>query len=392
MVGNAHPEWVDERPASLGERPVGWDPRAVVFASSDGDRLVASPRQVTRTAAVSLAPVRPRRAWFSVLAAVLAFLTVLGVGSPAMADPDDPDGAGDNSLIGKLEEAARAYYDTQAVLNASKQRQAEIKEKLARADAELARLTDEIGKVAAARYKGSSVGLVSAWLSREASARDLLAGAAVGEFLLWRDDTYIREYRRAKEESGQQSALLAAEVELQARQLEILDQQKRDAEKALIAAGALLSDGVPAISSGSVQPAPRNSAGGFSRESCSVPDPTTSRCVTPRTAHMLYEAQLNGYTRYVSCYRASSWGEHPLGRACDFSVTHGGFANAVASGDAKTYGDKLAAWGVANASALGIIYVIWYRQIWTPAAGWHRYTPTGDPATEHTNHVHISMY
>jgi peptidoglycan DL-endopeptidase CwlO len=37
-------------------------------------------------------------------------------------------------------------------------------------------------------------------------------------------------------------------------------------------------------------------------------------------------------------------------------------------------------------------YVIWYRQIWLPSSGWKSYTRAyGDPSSDHTNHVHLSM-
>jgi hypothetical protein len=38
------------------------------------------------------------------------------------------------------------------------------------------------------------------------------------------------------------------------------------------------------------------------------------------------------------------------------------------------------------------MYVIWFKQIWTPAAGWHHYSGVaGDPSSDHTNHVHLSI-
>jgi hypothetical protein len=53
----------------------------------------------------------------------------------------------------------------------------------------------------------------------------------------------------------------------------------------------------------------------------------------------------------------------------------------------------LAAFFVRNAERLGVLYVIWFKQIWTPAAGWHRYGRAGgDPSSDHTNHVHVSLY
>jgi peptidoglycan DL-endopeptidase CwlO len=39
------------------------------------------------------------------------------------------------------------------------------------------------------------------------------------------------------------------------------------------------------------------------------------------------------------------------------------------------------------------MYVIWYRKIWQVATGDTRaYSGCCDPAAQHTNHVHMSMY
>ena len=63
-----------------------------------------------------------------------------------------------------------------------------------------------------------------------------------------------------------------------------------------------------------------------------------------------------------------------------------GFSNA-ANADMKNYGNDLMAYLVRNADRLGILYVIWYRQVWFPARGWSRYTGPLD----HFDHVHVSM-
>ena len=109
------------------------------------------------------------------------------------------------------------------------------------------------------------------------------------------------------------------------------------------------------------------------------------------TLHALEQAQIVGFTRYVACYRPSSFGEHGLGRACDFAAQPDGFGG-DAGGDDYDYGQNLAAWFVENADALGVQYVIWYRQIWMPGDGWKSYSGAGgEPNSDHTNHVHLSI-
>ena len=93
----------------------------------------------------------------------------------------------------------------------------------------------------------------------------------------------------------------------------------------------------------------------------------------------------------MSCHRNGGSGEHPKGRACDFAAQKGGFGGDATGGD-KTYGNNLAAYFLRNASKLGVLYVIWYRQIWLPSSGWRSYSGAGgDPSSDHTNHVHLSV-
>ncbi|UQU66792.1 hypothetical protein COUCH_11210 [Couchioplanes caeruleus] len=143
---------------------------------------------------------------------------------------------------------------------------------------------------------------------------------------------------------------------------------------------------------GSAEPAPRNPDGSWPEETCSIiPDPTTGTgCLTPRTLHLIRQAAAAGFPQ-PRCWRVDDHGEHPKGRACDFMMTSG----SEASGAQKARGDAMAVWAVANADALGIRYVIWFRMIWTADdRRWGPYNnPFGgdDPSGWHTNHVHISM-
>ena len=71
--------------------------------------------------------------------------------------------------------------------------------------------------------------------------------------------------------------------------------------------------------------------------------------------------------------------DHPSGLAVDFMISN------LSNG--KAVGDALANYVVANYKALGVKYVIWYRQVWNPTQGWHKYTSTSNP---HTDHVHVT--
>jgi hypothetical protein len=157
--------------------------------------------------------------------------------------------------------------------------------------------------------------------------------------------------------------------------------------------GAVELDCTKMVAGGAAaEPVPRDPDGSWPNEGCIIrPDPTTGNgCLTPRTWHMVQQSKAAGYPE-PGCYRPSNHGEHPKGRACDIMMTSGGEAN----GEQKALGDRMAAWAVANADNLGLMYVIWFRKIWTRAEGWHDYNnPWGgdDPSGWHTNHVHISVY
>jgi hypothetical protein len=331
-----------------------------------------------------------RRRLARVLLVFLALAALLGSSVPAYADPGTDDEGGTATLRQKLEDVAKAYYAAQAALTQSRTRQAEIQKNLRLSQDNLAKLGDSIGKIAAARYKGGELGVLDGLIVGQGTPSTLLQGAAVMQYLVWRDDEALRRYREMRDESQRQQKLLDGELANEQKQLGLLDQQKRAAEKALASVGGMVSAGYTGPSA-AAQPAPRNADGSWPNESCNLKDPTSEGCVTPRMYHALNESRLAGFTHYTHCWRSATWGEHPLGRACDFSANASGFADVAATGEDKAYGNRLAAWCMANADALGVIYVIWYRQIWMPGIGWRTYFGTGDPASEHTNHVHLSV-
>jgi hypothetical protein len=78
-------------------------------------------------------------------------------------------------------------------------------------------------------------------------------------------------------------------------------------------------------------------------------------------------------------------GERGASKAWDFMAT-GAKGNAIAA-FAKTF-----------AKALGVMYIIWNKRIWSVARnseGWRPYTrygSSGTPSQMHTNHVHVSLF
>jgi peptidoglycan DL-endopeptidase CwlO len=326
----------------------------------------------------------------AVVASVL--LIVSGTVAPATADPGaDPDGSGNATLKEQLETAARAYNDAKGRLDASKARQADLQQRLGAAEQRLGDLEREVGPIAAAAYRGNRINMSSVFLDGGGSPAALLHDAATVQYLAERDDREIHELVRARKDYTDRKTAVDNEVKLQEQQLAEMEKRKNDAEKAL----GNPKPGTPVGTSGraSATPAPRNADGSWPPESCSQDDPTTTGCLTPRTLHALQQARAAGFNHYTACYRPGGSGEHPKGRACDFSANATGFQNVRATGADKAYGDQLASWFIANSDRLAVLYVIWYKQIWFPGLGWRAYTSgDGTPAGDHYNHVHLSVH
>jgi hypothetical protein len=141
-----------------------------------------------------------------------------------------------------------------------------------------------------------------------------------------------------------------------------------------------------------------------SETGCTLSDPTgTGGCVTGATAHALAETNAAFGHRWpwgVSCWDEHAWNptsDHPLGRACDFTVGRlGSFPNE----EHQRVGWALAEWFRVYADRLHVDYVIWDGRIWSVARageGWRRYDGGGiydvstSPTASHRDHLHLSL-
>lgn len=323
------------------------------------------------------------------LLALLALVALLvSVPVPAHADPDNPDGTQPaGTLQDQLTNATRAWVDAKARLDTALAKQEKFRAELAAANTRLAELSEEVSVIAAATYRAGPLSTLATVLN-SATPDDLVSRAALLQQVGKAEDRQLREYGRVRDNAAQTQTALDQEINNAKVQTAELARRKAQIQQALDVTKGGPTTGV-VIPAPSAKPAPRNPDGSFPNERCSVKDPTTSGCLTPRTLHALQQARLSGFTRYTACYRPSTWGEHPLGRACDFAASAGGFGGVATGGD-RDYGNRLAGYFIANASRLGVLYVIWFHQIWEPSSGWHYYRGDGTPSGNHTNHVHLS--
>jgi hypothetical protein len=317
-------------------------------------------------------------------------LVVVAPAGSASAAPSDPEG-GTKTLRDALESAAKGYVDGQAKLKASQKRQTELQTTLAQATASAKALEGQVAEIADRSYRLGRFSTMSMLLN-SATPDTFLERAFRLDQMAQLDAQTLTRYREQVTLTQRAKQAIDLEVKEQAKQVTILAKKKKEAEAALGSVGG----GGPAggfvnANSPLAKPAPRNSDGSWPKESCTVNDPTTSGCITPRLLNAYQQARSAGFTHYTSCFSERSSGEHPKGRACDFSANATTFKNAAATGSDKAYGDRLAAYLVKNADRLGVMYVIWFRQIWLPGSGWKAYSGSGGPSAVHTNHVHLSV-
>jgi hypothetical protein len=316
----------------------------------------------------------------------IAALVALVPTTAANADPDE------ETLESDLADAIEAVAEAEEEVAAAEHRSEELASQIAETEALLEELSGELDEYAVYLHTEGDLRTTAALLSSESPDRMVDALTFTG-YLADERAALVQEAEALLADLESQTEAHEAEVEAAEQALEEAEEAAEDLEEQLEelraeqAAGPGSDGGAPGA-----DPVPRNADGSLPSESCTEDDPTTGGCLTPRTLHVYNETREAGFDHYVSCYRSGGSGEHPQGRACDFSANASGFQDVDASGSDKTYGDQLAAWYVNNADALAVEYVIWYRQFWSPSSGWRSYSGVnGTPAGDHTNHVHVSV-
>ena len=324
--------------------------------------------------------------------ALLAAVLSVALASPmgASAAPGDPEG-GNKTLREALESAAKGHIEAQTRLKNSQKRQKQLNSTLLEVQVETKQLEVQVAEVASRSYRMGRFRTI-AMLLNATSPDSFLERAERLDMMAQLDGRALVRFREAVAKYARAKKAIDLEIKEQQKQVTVMAKKKREAEAALASVGGGgVAGGFISANSPLAKPAPRNPDGSWPQESCTIDDPTTSGCITPRLLHAYLEARVAGFRRYTSCFSQRSSGEHPKGRACDFSASSDGFQNVDASGGDRTYGNNLAAFLVRNASRLGVMYVIWYRQIWMPSTGWRSYSGSGGPSATHTNHVHLSV-
>jgi hypothetical protein len=320
-----------------------------------------------------------------VLASLIAIVLLFGAPqTPVWADITEPGG----TLEQQISDLAGKIEDAQAKLDAAQAKQVKLTSDLATTEVTLERLQAQAGQIAARLYRFGAASNINVLLNAT-SPDDLLDRLTSVHMFAEEQSIVLADLKHIEQQDLAQRDQIAQEVELARQQTANLQAQQNKLRAILVHATGGPTGVV--IAAPTAAQSPRNPDGSWPAESCNQTDPTSGGCLTPRTLHMYNEVKKAGFDHYVHCWRTQSWGEHPKGRACDWAAAKDTFGG-VATGSDYAYGAKLAGWFIGNSDRLGVMYVIWFKQIWIPGQGWHRYTTEGgNPSGDHTNHVHVSI-
>ncbi|WIM96878.1 hypothetical protein ACTOB_000352 [Actinoplanes oblitus] len=341
---------------------------------------------------------RPRRWLTLALAPLVTAAIFVAPITPAHAAPGGSgttaeEGEASDDLSDQIEATNRRFVNAKAAVAKSKKTQIQLAAQIKTAEARRDQLVPEVNAIAKQQYQVGNLSSLS-FLLRASDSADFLDKAVSLEEINKLHDEKLHELNTLLQDITADKTRLDAEVKNQEQQLSVQKKLHDSAEDQLELLGGgtginkTITAGFVDAKSPTAAPAPRNSDGGFSPESCNQDDPTTDGCITKRTLHLYKEVKKAGFNMFVGCHRDGGPFEHPKGRACDWSLQKSGFSSATGNAKMMRYGNDLTAFLVRNADRLGIYYVIWYKQIWFPATNnWHAYHGPSD----HTDHVHVSL-
>ena len=271
------------------------------------------------------------------LSATLALIVVaaaLVVAAPARPAHADPEG-GTKQLHDALESATKGYVDAKNRLAASQKRQQQLQVTLTQATASAEELQGQVIAIAARSYRMGRFNAF-AMLLNASSPDAFLERAYQLDTMALLDAQTLTRYRDEVTRAQRAKQAIDLEVKEQQKQVKVMANKKKQAEAALASAGGgAPASGFSGGGSATAKAAPRNPDGSWPKESCSINDPTSTGCITPRMLNVYQNARAAGYTRYTVCWSQRSSGEHPLGRACDFSANATTFLEYAATGGDK---------------------------------------------------------
>ncbi|WP_084780544.1 coiled-coil domain-containing protein [Planobispora rosea] len=307
------------------------------------------------------------------MAASLILAFALGVPSAGSAAPKPTEAELRKDLAKlnkKVDTLIEAYAAKRESLAKAQKAEGVAKKNLRKAEEALTAAKGEVDAIAQLRYQSGSSSLPLLFTHD-------LSGAALMEQLTAQQSAHLEGYARSRDERKKAAELAARLTERIRGEAEEVEDRREETEKVIRDIKKKLEALVP-LGSG------RRSNGTW------VPQlPNGADNITDRTRNM--RETIKRYfnlTHVVGCYRYDTFGEHPLGRACDFMMSSGG---SMPSAAGMKLGDEIAAWAIKNRTKLGVKYVIWRQRI-NHGSGWRFMSDRGGITANHYDHVHISMF
>lgn len=316
----------------------------------------------------------PRSLAVGVLAAATLALSPSGTATAATLAPKPSESqlrAELKKLNTKVDKLIESYNAKRVSLAKAQKAEKSAKERLASADASLAKAEAQISQLVQMSYAGSDAGLSSMLYSPNLDGRAVLGQLGQEQQAVLASVTAARTTKQqAADEAARLTDTIAADATKVSSQRDEAEDVIKDIEKKL-------NDLVP-YGTG------RRSDGSWAPEL-----PSGSDNITPRMRLVRDQIKKDFDLQFeVGCYRVDDHGEHPLGRACDFMMSSGGSTPSAAN---NALGDRVAAWALKNKDKLGVKYVIWKQRI-DQGSGWSSMSDRGSITANHYDHVHISMY
>lgn len=303
----------------------------------------------------------------------LAAMIVLSATSYGFAAPR-ADGVSPREKLARLEKRASRltenYRGTLVKLDEAKRSARQAQTRAHRLDRALARKQAEVAELAAAMYKSGRLA-PSVQIMLDSGPASVLHQAALTEYLSRSRAALLRQYRSmAADATAARRDVRQRIAELQ-RTVEKLESKKERVAR-------LIARYAPQAPSSSV------SVPGVG--SISAPDAVTARM---GRVYSLIKSKFD-VPAGIHCYRPDTSGEHPEGRACDFMLSSG----TMPSPARVQLGYAIASWAKANASELGVMYIIYRQRIWDArtGGGWESMEDRGSITANHYDHVHISVF
>ncbi|MFG1611107.1 coiled-coil domain-containing protein [Nonomuraea wenchangensis] len=317
--------------------------------------------------------------WRPVLAAVCAGLLA---GAPAAQAAPKPTVKQLKKELAALQKDSDRlitdYYSSRIAHQKADKAEKAAREKLTAAQEVFDRHSTDLRALAVAHYTGAEPNQ-TAMLVANQDPEALLSRLALVQHLVSLQDAKLRGYAKVRDDRQRAQEEATARAEELDQTLGELEGRKKKAEKQI----ERIKDKIDQL----------YRAPGMRPDGTFVPQlPQGADNITPRMALVRQLVKERFEVPFgIGCYRAiQDGGEHPLGRACDFMLSHGG---ALPSAAERARGDQIAAWAIKNARRLGIMYVIYRQRIWHTRTGvWRAMSDRGGTTANHYDHPHISVY